>query len=250
MQLITRITNRLRKSFLPAPRRLFYRQPQTFSVNAQELAFINHVKQCIEAANTNKTKLSPEIFTIDGMSSPKVRTFLNNLCSLAHCNYLEIGCLKGSTFISALYENKNIGDATAVDNWSEFGGTQDEFLKNINRFLPRPPYRFEVYEQDCFTLNKAQIFKKPVNVYFYDGAHDADAQEKAFTYFNDILDDVFITIVDDWNWDDARRGTFKAFKKLGYEILFEQELQSRHFADMEQWYCGLYVAVIRKPAKR
>ncbi len=106
-----------------------------------------------------------------------------------------------------------------------------------------------MHEQDCFTLDTKKIFTHPINVYFYDGNHDAWAQEKAFTYFNSSLDDLFVAIIDDWNWDDARRGTIEAFKKLNYDVLFEQELAAARFADMEQWYCGIYVAVIRKPAK-
>ena len=91
-------------------------------------------------------------------------------------------------------------------------------------------------------------FKKPVNVYFYDGGHTATTQEKAFTYFNPILDDLFIAVVDDWNWDCVVEGTFMAFDKLRYEVLFDIALPANGNGDLENWWNGLYVAVIRKPA--
>lgn len=47
----------------------------------------------------------------------------------------------------------------------------------------------------------------------------AESQEKAFTYFNSLLSQTFIAIVDDWNWDAVKIGTRNAFQTLGYEVL-------------------------------
>ncbi|MGA8164088.1 MAG: hypothetical protein WB791_03565 [Waddliaceae bacterium] len=212
----------------------------------KEHIFVNHVKTCIEAAECESSKLNPEVLKIAGMSNAKVRHLLNRLCTLSDSVYFEIGLWKGSTFIAALYGNENyVIDAIGVDNWSKFGGPKKEFFSNCARFLPHLPYR--IYSNDSFTLQKS-LFKYPVTIYFYDGDHSELNQEKAFTYFNDIFDDVFIAIVDDWNRPHIPRGTFSAFKKLGYKILYERILPST-----EQWWNGLYIAVIQKqttPKKR
>jgi len=52
--------------------------------------------------------------------------------------------------------------------------------------------------------------------------------------------------VDDWNWVRVRKGTFAAFRKLGYQILFERALPGERPLDDENWWNGLYVAVIRR----
>jgi hypothetical protein len=68
----------------------------------------------------------------------------------------------------------------------------------------------------------------------------------AFVYYNDVLDDVFIGVIDDWNIEAVREGTFAAFAKLKYEVLYEQALPARYNGDKDQWWNGYYVAVIPK----
>ncbi len=68
----------------------------------------------------------------------------------------------------------------------------------------------------------------------------------AFTYFDPILDDLFIAVVDDWNWDDVKTGTRLAFEKLDYHVLYEVELPASANGDTLNWWNGLYVAVISR----
>lgn len=204
---------------------------------------IDHVQKSITKAYNHDSKLTESILNIQGMSTAKVRHFLNNLCSLPEARYLEIGVYQGSTFISALYQNK-LTDALAIDNWSEFGNNKAAFLTNTSLFLPKNSFRF--YEGDSFMLDVQSLFNQQINIYFYDGDHSAESQEKAFTYFNDVFDNIFIAVVDDWNWENVQQGTKKAFQKLNYTILFEKVLPSYTIPDTENWWNGLYVAVIQK----
>lgn len=210
---------------------------------------ISHVQKSIENANNGCSKLTPDILRVEGYSSPKVRHFLNNICSLPHTRYLEIGTWKGSTFISALYGNvQTIEGAVGIDNWTLFGGPSNEFRANCERFLTNNVYSF--YDYDCFAIDTAKLFKQPVSVYFYDGEHYTIDQEKAFTYYDSLFDDVFIAIVDDWNWPMVQDGTRTAFKKLNYNILYEIALPASYAGDLNNWWNGLYVAVIQKPMIR
>lgn len=52
-------------------------------------------------------------------------------------------------------------------------------------------------------------------MYFYDGAHTALDQEKAFTYSDSLFAPIFIAIIDDWNHSPVKIGTRKAFEQLG-----------------------------------
>lgn len=210
----------------------------------RENQLINHVKWALDQAQNGNSKLSNSVMAIPGMTSPKVKHFLNNICSLKGVNYLEIGVWKGATFTAALYQNHNtLKKAVAIDNWSEFEGSLDEFQHNCS-CIKNVPYEF--YSHDAFTIDINKLFDTPVDIYFYDGNHTALSQELAFTYYDSLFASTFIAIVDDWNHPPVSRGTFEAFKKLNYEILYEQTLPALFNGDTTQWWNGLYVAVIRR----
>jgi hypothetical protein len=213
----------------------------------KEQQLINHLKESIKNSYVERSniKKNKKVLKLEGMSSKKVRHLLNNLCGFPKTNYLEIGTWKGSTLISALFRNeKTVDSAIAIDNFSESGGPKKAFFKNCKNFIPKANYKF--YLKDSFKVNKAEIFSKPINIYFYDGHHSALSHEKAFTYFDDVLDDVFITIIDDWNCSAVREGTYSAFEKLKYDVLYEKSLYASHNGDSKNWWNGMYVAVIRK----
>ena len=85
-----------------------------------------------------------------------------------------------------------------------------------------------------------------INIYFYDGGHSQEQQKLAFTYYNSIFEDTFIAIVDDYNCDKVQKGTQEAFQELGYTILFEEYLPALYNGDKDNWWNGIYVAVISK----
>lgn len=217
----------------------------TVELTEREETLVNHVKWSIEQAEECHSQITEQIASLEGMSGWKVRHFLNNLCSLPRTVYLEIGTWKGSTLIPALYANQEtVIDAIAIDNWGEFGGPKEEFQANVAHFIPDAPLRF--YHADSFHFSIREVVKHPVNVYFYDGGHLQEQQELAFTYYNDVLDDVFIAVIDDWNWGHVLSGTFTAFHKLNYTVLYEKMLYTNANGDNYGWWNGIYVAVIRK----
>jgi hypothetical protein len=215
----------------------------TYAYASIEEEMIAHVKWSLEQAETGVSHLDPKILEIDGMSSPKIRHFLNNLGAFPNVSYLEIGCWKGSTLISSLYGNQTVA-AVAIDNWSEFGEPKEEFAANISQFLP--PNQVLFINGDCFEINVKNTFSKRVNVYFYDGEHSYSNQYRAFSYFNSIFEDVFIAIVDDWNWERVQGGTRLAFHDLGYQVLYEKFFLTPRNGDTSSWWNGFYIAVLRK----
>ncbi|MCH9614101.1 MAG: hypothetical protein SP1CHLAM54_11130 [Chlamydiia bacterium] len=217
-------------------------------LNQKEQLYINHVQSSIQNACRHESGLDPEVFKIHGMSSYKMRHLLNNICSLENARYLEIGSWKGSTFVAALFNNQDtLQEAISVENFSEFGSEnpKEHLLSNLAEFLGEA-YPYRLVFQDCFALDTSALFKDPINIYFFDGNHSYQSQEKAFTYYNDVLDDVFITLVDDWNFEGVPEATKHAFDLLGYTVLYEAILPSAGNSDMLTWWNGVYVAVIRK----
>ncbi|KAF3363128.1 Uncharacterized protein PHSC3_000313 [Chlamydiales bacterium STE3] len=216
-------------------------------IDKTSFQLITHVLQSIDNADKGISKLSQEVLEIDGMSSAKGRHLLNNLCTFPESRYLEIGSWKGSTWISALYANQNtVSEAVAIDNWmwTFSGGSELEFVKNCETFIHGLNYRY--HSHDAFTLSKYKLFNQPANIYFYDCDHSVLSHELALTYYDEVLDDLFILVIDDWNWEDVREGTLKAFSKLHYNVLFSIVLPAEFKGDKKNWWNGLYVAVIRK----
>jgi len=76
-------------------------------------------------------------------------------------------------------------------------------------------------ECDCFTLNIRELPK--FNIYMYDGNHTEDSHYKALNHYYNCLDDIFIFIVDDWDWEKVRKGTKRAIDSLNLTILYEKE---------------------------
>lgn len=210
---------------------------------------IDHVCMSIEKASQGSSKLNASILDLSGFSGAKGRHLLNNLCSLPGACYLEIGVFSGSTFISALYGNADtLLDAVAVDHWIYFSNERHTFLDRTSTHLPNNSFR--LIEQNSFTIDVNAAFPNPVTIYFYDGDHSEEAQRLAFAYFNPILADTFIAIIDDWDaWPKVKSGTKRAFKELGYVILYEASLGAGRLgtvSDSKNWWNGMYVAVIQK----
>ena len=197
----------------------------------------------IEHAISEAKKGRPvEIPVVPGLSSPKIRRLLNNLCSNPGAIYLEIGVLLGSTFIPALYGNQAL--ATCIDNWSQDGHTKADFQANLDQFLPER--EVTVIESDAFQVD-LDLIDQPVDVYFYDGAHDRNSQYMAFSYFEPVLAKRFVMLIDDYRWAEPREETERAIKDLKYKILWERILPAKSAHDPEAWWDGLYVALLEKP---
>lgn len=186
------------------------------------------------------TKLNSKAKLMRGMSSFKVRIFLNKLLEMPNSRYLEIGVWQGSTFYSALYGNSP-DFAVAIDNFSGFQGSEETFLNNLNDVVTK----YEFINSDSFA-SKEKLASKKFNIYFYDGDHSEESHYQALAYLYDNLDDEFIYICDDWNWAEVKQGTFRAIQEQNLTIVQEWDLPSNNNGDVENWWNGLWVAILRK----
>jgi len=210
----------------------------------------NIEKSLVETEDITKNTLPNEIFELEGMSGKLYRQFINHLLKNlgSDVSFLEIGTWKGSTSISALYENlKNIKKYWLIDNWSLFGGPKQEFIKNFKNIIKQEP---NFIEGDCFKINPKDHGIENVNVYFYDGQHEESDQEKALSYYYDCLEDIFVYIVDDWFWDFVRKGTYNGLKKNNLNIIYQKEYKE-FYKDTkanlpETWHNGISIFVLEK----
>ena len=68
-----------------------------------------------------------------------------------------------------------------------------------------------------------------------------------------LLDDQFILIVDDWNWENVRNGTLRGLNKNNMKIIYKYELytnDNNHHSTLafkySLWHNGLVALVIQK----
>jgi hypothetical protein len=206
-----------------------------------------HIETSFSNAENYTSKITIDIINMEGMSGTKTRHFYNNLLSIPDARYLEIGTWKGSSVCSAMCGNK--AKVICIDNWSEFGGPKNEFLINFEKFKGENEASF--IENDCFSVNVSKLPK--INMYMYDGNHTNESHYKALLHYYNCLDDIFIFIVDDWNWKEVRDGTMTSIQKLNLKILYEKEVRLTWDNSVtpepelsKNWWNGIYIAILQK----
>jgi len=209
--------------------------------------YVTLVKNAFTNAENNTSKITDEILSMEGFSGKKTRHFYNNLLNFEDARYLEIGKMNGSSVCSAMYGNS--AHIVCIYNWSEFGNTKDELLHNFE--LYKGNNNVELIEQDCFQVDVSTLPK--FNIYMYDANHSYESHYNALIHFYDCLDDVFIFIVDDWNWQDVREGTRNSIQQLNLKVLYEKEIRLTWDNSVtlqpdlsEHWWNGMYVAILQK----
>jgi len=234
-----------------------YQKHNALPKTEREKVLVRHTKKSLEKALRLESKLSRKSFQkIVGVQSwresfiipvhnlplkdigviPEFH-LLNNLCSLPKASHLHVGLLAGDSFIASLYGNQSSLDQQIGLDWFR-ECSKEVFDKNCKAFLN--PNKYQIINDECLNFDKS-VFSKPIDIYFYDADHSLRAQEKAFTYYNDLLAKVFIVLIDDWNAPWIRYATFKAFDKLDYTILYESIFPLQANQQKMQ-----YLAVIRK----
>jgi hypothetical protein len=206
-----------------------------------------HIQNSFEKAINKESKITEEIKNIDGMTGLLTRHFYNNLLNMPDARYLEIGTWKGSSVCSAMCGNK--ANVICIDNWSQFDGPKEEFLSNFKKFKGDNIASF--IEDDCFNVNISQL--PTFNIYMYDGEHSNSSHYKALCHYLNCMDNMFIYVVDDWNWADVRNGTKNAIEALNLKVLYDREIRmtwDEYHTPMDiarqTWWNGIYVAILQK----
>ncbi len=212
------------------------------------------INQCIESvynSDRNISKVSNDILNIEGMSSPKVRHLMNNLCSFDNCRYLEVGSWMGSTLCSAAFKNK--GHFIGVDNFSEFHSSvnsghknSQETIKNklINNISSLNQRNIDFQEKDFFSSNLE--IKDKINVFFYDGVHTKKSQYENLSIAKPFLDEYFIYLVDDFYCEVSlpKACSLFAINDFKFEVFFYCELPSNK-KDEPLYHGGIGMFVLK-----
>ena len=208
---------------------------------------INHTKQAISNAYQGFSKLNAEHMKLEGMTGYKTRHLYNNLCSLKHANYCEVGTYKGSSFISAMYNNPTCF-GYCIDDWTEFEQPREEACKLIKHHLGENATNYKIIDKDCFQVDNLDI-TKPIDIYMYDAAHTYEVHKKAITHYKQFFAKYVIILIDDWTCDymQVQPGTFDGIKEAGLKVHFQHEIglvntNFQHVGGDTFWNgCGVFV---------
>ena len=196
-----------------------------------------YIDSCFRKSLQFISNLNSDVFLIDGMSGKVFRCFLHNLCEHPNTCFLEIGSWKGSTLCSAMNENNVF---FGIDNFSQFGNVRNIFYENFNKFKGKNSH---FIENDCFQLNLNLDYT--FNVFFFDGDHTLEAHTKSLVYFYNLLDNEFVFIVDDWNWQFVREGTYKSIELCNLKIKYKKEILT-DYNDRNYFWNGVCIFILIK----
>jgi hypothetical protein len=216
------------------------------------------VKQAFDDARNGRGDLDPGVYGINGFCGRKHRLLANNLVArIPNPRYLEIGIFMGATLCAAISGNAVF--ALGIDNWSEYGGPENEAWRNAAEFYRNlaaargPRSVVTILEQD-FRTAPIESFGR-FNIGFYDGSHSEEDQYDGARIVLRGLQPRAILMVDDWNWTQVRDGTSRALRDENAHIDFMIEVRttqddslvgSEGFGGMSDWHNGLMVAVVSK----
>ena len=186
-----------------------------------------------------------QIRFIDGMSGQSFRGLLNLLFTNTSKSYLEIGTWKGSTFCSAI--NGNAIDATCIDNWSQFGGYAQAAIKNIGKSAG-DNNKISILSEDFREVSFEHLLQSEIDVYFYDGPHSEEDHYDATLVISKLNFKNLLFIVDDWNWENVRNGTFRGLDSLDFRIAARIEIFAMTSAvgRRSRWHNGYAFFVVEK----
>lgn len=213
---------------------------------------VAHVAWSIQQADQLKSRLPESTFAVQGMTSPRVRHLLTNLCSAPGTKYLEVGCWLGALHVSAQAGNE-VESAVAVDDFSQFnqyGSARETFIANCRTHLGHDP---RLIDGDFRPINfeeLSMVRNGPFNVYLYDAAHDPQSQHDGIVCAWPALASRFILLVDDANLPGVLDATREALKQCGAKIDRHWLLPAKFNGDVDRWWNGLAVAVITKPSPK
>lgn len=171
---------------------------------------------------SNKHELNA-LQNIVGMSTIANAKIINLICKSLSENetYVNIGTFQGFSLIAGLIDTTC--KVEGIDNFSQFSGPKDIFLKNYDQYK-RDNSKF--FDQDYveYLQNKTE----PIQFYFYDGPHKYRDQYNAIKLANHLLYKGSIVMVDDTNANGVKEGTFDALRDLNRNYNIWIDLRTAH----------------------
>jgi hypothetical protein len=189
---------------------------------------------------------------IPGLTSTKVQSLLNGLAK--NCNsYLEVGSFLGATAAAVLKDNKL--NAYFVDNWEQNiqpaeaditmpDSNKNDFLLNIKQYIGAN--NVMVLDQSLLSVDVEKI--EPIDLFFYDGPHNANEVVQAVRHFSKVFNEECILVFDDANWSDTKIGVDEALDGLDFNVIYSKQILNS-IESKTDWWNGLYILVVKRKSR-
>jgi predicted O-methyltransferase YrrM len=192
------------------------------------------------SAHPRDRRFAPVLTEVENLASENVLALLNLAASCLGPGeaYVEVGVYHGASLTAAMlgHEDRRF---VAVDSFAFRGSSLEQVEANLRRFgLPRP----ELHVGDVFELvPQGALDGTPVGVWYYDAAHDYEAQVEGLRIAEPLLVPGALLIVDDTDWVDVERAMddYLAGQPRARRLL-TIEGKERGFP---QWWEGMQVLV-------
>lgn len=214
--------------------------------------WIDQIDTALDLSNQEQSRAKHSL-DIAGLTSAKVKHFLNNLCNADDVRYLEVGVFQGATFSAALegnsitahaldnWQDQTINPARDVEGWTaEKGDAKQIFQNNVQPVIGENQVTGHDYDVRKFDIN---TINQKINVVFYDGDHSAEGVDYFLTRYWPLFEETFVLVMDDWNWEGTQTAT-NAMLKYN-TVLYKKEITTTG-EDPEDYWNGLGIFVIRK----
>ncbi len=132
--------------------------------------------------------------------------------------FVNIGVWQGFTLFSGMVLNPS-KTCIGVDNFSEFGGPKDAFMKQFVKYKSDRHYFYDMDYEAYFS----EVHRGPIGFYIYDASHSYANQLKGLQIAEPHFSDACIVMVDDTNWQEPRQATldFIAKSHFSYKMLLD-----------------------------
>jgi predicted O-methyltransferase YrrM len=141
---------------------------------------------------------------VENLASENVLALLNHAASCLEPDeaYVEVGVYHGASLVAALTGNED-RRVVAIDGFEFRDASLEQVEANLERFgVPRP----EILVGDVFELvPEGALAGTRVGVWYYDAAHDYEAQVAGLRIAEPLLVPGALMIVDDTDWDRVER---------------------------------------------
>lgn len=219
-------------------------------------AFIDAV---LALSDKDQSKIGERERELFGLSSVRLRSFMNNVCSKEDTKYLELGVYRGATLLSALYGNKAL-KAIGVDNfkyeerelkrWASEGdiwpNMKTQLTANIDRYkepgLPIDTTNLTMIQDDFENIDYTNYGK--FNVIFFDISAPTVDQYK--TFFNKIMPALMsesIIIFSNYSNENHSKAINEVLTDLpaGLSVSWKRNRTSSGLSDSTKYYSGILI---------
>jgi transketolase len=155
---------------------------------------------------------------IMSMTSRNAQKIINVICNFYGGNYLEIGTYQGASFCAAICNTK-LKKAICIDFYTEVGdlglASKQKLIENINN----TPHTCKTCIIDDNVKNVDFLKMPKINILFYDGPHDYENSIMILNKIYSCLDDNFILMADDMNYQPQSQSINEFLKRNDIQVL-------------------------------